>query len=98
MSSGSRERAFRRLVRKTDQRLGADSCHGCGRVLMTGDITWIGKGHNNWPITVANCCTGRLVTVLGIGLYISNDDRDRGHIDTAIRTVQLALAKPAGQA
>jgi hypothetical protein len=46
---------------------------------------------------VASCCTGRLVTALGGGLYIP-DGEDPERVARAARIAQLTFTEPKGRA
>jgi hypothetical protein len=98
MFENSRARALRRLLEKANRRHGgSDVCHGCRRPLRSLETTVIGKDSHGLPLVVASCCTGRLVTALGGGLYIP-DGEDPERVARAARIAQLTFTEPKGRA
>jgi hypothetical protein len=65
---------FRRLVARASQKYGFDCCHGCKRPFKPHETMLIGRLRGGGVRIVAACCTDRLDSIIGCGIYVAMPD------------------------
>jgi hypothetical protein len=60
------DRRVARLLKKD-----GEHCHGCRRPFAKGESSTFGFTAGRHLMIVGSCCTGKLVTVLGFGLFLA---------------------------
>jgi hypothetical protein len=63
--------AFRRAVEAANHRFGgAEVCHGCRRLLKSGELNWIGTSRKRGHLmVVAGCCRQKIKILLGLSVW-----------------------------
>jgi hypothetical protein len=68
------EQQFRKLIKKLTDRHGADRCHGCGRMLESGEPTVTSYNASGRFMTAAGCCHHEIMTAIAVGVYFDAKD------------------------